>query len=57
MSYALYAMAAFIAFAAIMSVSMIGKERKPITPNTVIFTIVLSTIQIVILIAAAGRLS
>jgi hypothetical protein len=54
--WALYAIAAFIALGSILTVTSVGKPRKPTTGGIAAAVIVVDAFIIPVLIIAAGRL-
>ncbi|RBO73477.1 hypothetical protein [Microbacterium sp. H6] len=50
---ALWVAAVWMAFSALAVISQIGKPRAPITPGTAIFSLIVTVLIIVTLIAAA----
>jgi hypothetical protein len=56
MNFALYAIAAVIAVGALLSICMIGKPRKPITPGSAAVIVVINAAEVVVLILAARQL-
>ena len=55
MKYGLYVIAAWMTFAALLSISRIGKPSKPTTPAIAVATVIICTAFIVVLILAAGQ--
>jgi hypothetical protein len=57
MRWTLYAIAGFLALGAILTISSVGKPRKPITGRVAAATVVIDGLIIAaLLIAAAGQL-
>ena len=57
MNWALYAMAGVMALGALLTISSIGKPRKPVTPRDGAWLALTQAGWIALLILAAGRLS
>lgn len=56
MSWFLYAFGGWEAAGAVMTIALIGKDRKPITAGGAIFTLLTAAGWITLLVLAAGRL-
>jgi hypothetical protein len=56
-NWVIYALGAWIAAGALFCVATIGKARKPTTPGTAAFVVIIDAAIVVLLVLAARRLS